>query len=58
MSSSRSTEFKDMLQHFSNDYKEHSNQHKNGHKPYNETGHTVLTLMVSKWKLIQQHDQT
>ena len=52
-SSSRSTEFND----FPNEHEEHPNQHKNSHKLCDETGHPVLTLLESQWKLRQQHDQ-
>ena len=44
------------MEHLSNDHKDILNQHKNSHKLYNETGHTVLSLMESQWKLKQQHD--
>ena len=39
------------------DRKEHSNQHENSHKLCNETGHPVLSLLESQWKL-GQHDQS
>ena len=39
-------------EHLSNDYKDHSNQHENSHKLCNETGHPVLSLMESRWKMI------
>ena len=43
------------MKHLSNDYKDHLNQHENNHKLCNETGHSVLSLLESQWKLIQQH---
>ena len=53
-SSSRSTEFKDILPwNISNYHKDHPNQHENSHKPRDETGHPVLTLLESQWKLRQ-----
>ena len=45
------------MEHLSNDHKDHSNHHKNSHKPHNETGHPVLSLLESQWKLRQQHCQ-
>ena len=45
------------MQHLSNDHEDHSNQHKNSHKPSNEMGYPVVNLMESQWKLRQQHDQ-
>ena len=45
------------MEHLSNYHKDHPNQHKNRHKPHNETGHPVLSLLESQWKLRQQHDQ-
>ena len=39
------------------DPKDYPNQHDNHHKPCNETGHPVLSLLESQWKLRQQHDQ-
>ena len=41
----------------SNDHKDHPNQHENSHKLCNETGHPVVSLIESLWKLRQQHDQ-
>ena len=38
------------MQHFSNDHKDHPNQHKNSHKLC-ETGHPVLSLLESQWKV-------
>ena len=60
-SSSRSTEFKDgrpLMEHLSNDHEDCPNQHENSHKLCNETGHLVVNLMKSQWKLRQQHDQS
>ena len=45
------------MEHLSNYHKDHPNQHKNRHKPHNETGHPVLSLLESQWKLRQQYDQ-
>ena len=56
-SSSGSTEFKDILSwNISNDHKDHFNRHESSYKPSNETGHPVLSLWESQWKL-KQHDQ-
>ena len=33
------------------------NQHENSHKLCNETGHSIVNMMESQWKLRQQHDQ-
>ena len=52
-SSSRSTEFK----LWSNDQEDHCHQHTNSQKPCDETEHSVVNTMESKWKLRQQHDQ-
>ena len=43
------------MEHLLTDHKDHPNQHKNSHKPHNETGYPVLSLLESQWK--QQHDQ-
>ena len=53
-SSSRSTELNDIL---SNDHEDHPNQHDNSHKPRDEMGYPILSLLESQWKLRQQHDQ-
>ena len=45
------------MEHISNDQKDHLNQHKNSHKQCDETGHPVVNMMKSQWKLKQQHDQ-
>ena len=45
------------MEHLSNDYKDHPNQHKNSHKLCNETEHPVVNMMESQWKLRKQHDQ-
>ena len=41
--------------HLSNDHEDHPNQHGNSHKLCDETGHPVVSLMESQWKL--RHDQ-
>ena len=58
-SNSRRTEFKIILpmEHLSDDHEDYPNQHKNSHKLCDETGHLILSLMESQWKLRQQHDQ-
>ena len=57
-SSTRSTELRYLpMEHLSNDHEDHPNQHKNSHKVCNETGHPVLSLLESQWKLRQQYDQ-
>ena len=45
------------MEHLSNDHEDHPNKHKNSLKPRDETGHPVLSLSESQWKLSQQHDQ-
>ena len=45
------------MEHLSNDHEDHPNQHENSHKPRDETGYPVLSLLESQWKLRQQHDQ-
>ena len=52
-SSSRITEFKDILP-----WKISSpNQHESSHKLCNETEYPVLSLTEKQWKLRKQHDQ-
>ena len=41
------------MEHLSNDHDDHPNQQENGHKLCDETGHTVLSLKESQWKLTQ-----
>ena len=53
-SSSGSIEFKDILSW--NTRINHPNQQKNSHKQCNETGHPVVNIMESQWKLRQQHE--
>ena len=38
-------------------HEDHLNQHENSHKLSDETGHPVVNMMESQWKLRQQHDQ-
>ena len=45
------------MEYLSNDHENHPNQHKNSHKPLDETGYPVLSSLESQWKLRQQHDQ-
>ena len=44
-------------EHLWNYHKDHPSQHKNSHKLCDETGHPILSLLESQWKLRQQHDQ-
>ena len=44
------------MEHLSIDHKDGPNQHENSHKLCSETGHLVVNLMESQWKLRQQHD--
>ena len=39
------------MEHLANHPKDHPNQHRNIHKLHNETGHLVLSLLESQWKL-------
>ena len=45
------------MEHLSNDHQDNPNQHENIHKLCDETGHLIVTLIESQWKLRQQHDQ-
>ena len=45
------------MEHLSNDHEDHPNQHRNSHKPCDEKGYPVLSLLESQWKLRQKHDQ-
>ena len=45
------------MEHLSNDHKDHPNQHENSNKLCDETGHLVVNLMESQWKLTQQYYQ-
>ena len=44
------------MEYLSNDQEDHPTQHENSHNPRNKTGHPVLNLLESQWKL-RQHDQ-
>ena len=60
--SRRSTEFKDILpwnisQMITKNLSNDPNQHKNSHVLCDETGHPILYLLESQWKLRKQHDQ-
>ena len=58
-SSSRTTEFKDIFPWKVSQIiiKTGPNQHENSHKLCDETGHSIVSLTESQWKLRQQHDQ-
>ena len=45
------------MEHLSNDHEDHPNQHENSQKLCDETGHTILRLMESQWKLRKQQYQ-
>ena len=45
------------MKHRSNDHKDHPNQHENSHKLCDETGHLVMNMIESQWKLGQKNDQ-
>ena len=45
------------MEHLVNQHKDCPNQHENNHKLCVETGHLLLSLIESQWKLRQQHDQ-
>ena len=46
------------MEHLSNDHDNRPNQRENySHKLCDETGHPVVNLMGSQWKLRQQYDQ-
>ena len=45
------------MEHLSNDHEDHPNQSENSYKQPDQTGHPVLKLLESQWKLSQQHDQ-
>ena len=53
-SSRRSTMFKEGL---SIDHEDHPNKHQNSDEICNETGHLILRLWGSHWKLRQQNDK-
>ena len=46
------------MERLSNDHQDYLNQHDNSHKLCNETRYSVLSLLESKWKLRQPHDQS
>ena len=58
-SSSRNTKLKDIppMEHLSNVHEDNFNQFENSHKLCDETGHPIVNLMESQWKLRSQHDQ-
>ena len=41
------------MEHLSKDHADHENSH----KQCDETGHPVVNMMESQWKLTQQYDQ-
>ena len=45
------------MEHLSNDHEDRPNQYENSHKQCDETGHPVMNMMESQWKLRQQDDQ-
>ena len=45
------------MEHLSNDHEDRPNQHEINHKQCDETGHPIVNMMESQWKLRQQHDQ-
>ena len=45
------------MEHLPNDHEDHPNQHMNSYKLCNETGHPVLSIKESQWKLRQQRAQ-
>ena len=45
------------MEHLSNDHEDCSNQLENSHKQCDQTGHPVVNMMKSQWKLRQQDDQ-
>ena len=45
------------MDHLSTDHENLPNQDDNSHKLCDETGHPLLSLTESQWKLRQKHDQ-
>ena len=45
------------MEYLSNGHEDHPSLHDKSHKLCDETGHPVLSLLESQWKLRQQHDQ-
>ena len=45
------------MEQLSNDHEDHTNYHEIIHKLCDETGHPVVNLVESQWKLTQQHHQ-
>ena len=43
------------MEHLSNDQEDYPNQHENSNKQCDETGHLIVNLMESQWKLRQKH---
>ena len=58
-SSCRGTEFKEILPWniSPNDQDDRPIQQENSHKQCDETGHPIINMMESQWKLRQRHDQ-
>ena len=52
-SSSISTEF---MKHLKNDQVDRLDEHKNSQKQCDETGHLIVNIMESQWKLRRQQD--
>ena len=43
------------MEHLSDDHEDHPSQRKKSHKPRDEMGYPVLSLLEGQWKLRQQH---
>ena len=56
-SRSGNTKFRDILEHLSNDHRDHANQQENSHRLCSEMRHSLLSLKKSQWRQRQQHDQ-
>ena len=45
------------MEHLSNYYEDRLNQQENSHNLCDKTGHLLLSLTESQWKLRQQYDE-
>ena len=45
------------MEHLSNDHEDLPNRDENSHELCDKTGHPVLSIMGSQWKMRQQHNQ-